>query len=155
VILAGEELGALEESADLLSDPALATRVVVRQGFQTLQDAASLFAAADAAALPYKVASQSGVLLLSYAFARPVVVYPVGGLPDAVVDGETGWVCAGRDPDALAATLRDVAAAGPDECLRRGEAGARLAQERYAWPVIAKRTIEVYDGAERGLRSTP
>jgi glycosyltransferase involved in cell wall biosynthesis len=145
VILAGEDLGALKESADLLADPKLAARVIVREGFQSLQDAASLFAAADAAALPYQVASQSGVLLLSYAFARPVVVYPVGGLPEAVVDGETGWICARRDPEALADTLRDVVAAGSEECLRRGEAGARLATERFAWPVIAAETIGVYD----------
>jgi glycosyltransferase involved in cell wall biosynthesis len=145
VVLAGEDHGALEESADLLADPALAARVIVREGFQTLKDAAALFAASDATALPYQVASQSGVLLLSYGFARPVVVYPVGGLPDAVVDGETGWVCGGRDPAALAATLSEVVAAGPEECLRRGEAGARLAQERFAWPVIARETIGVYD----------
>ena len=59
-----------------------------------MSEAAELFAASDTVALPYPVASQSGVLLLAYGFHRPVVVYPVGGMAEAVIDGETGWVCA-------------------------------------------------------------
>jgi len=103
-----------------------------------------LFAATDTVALPYAVASQSGVLLLAYGFRRPVVVYPVGGLVEAVLDGETGWICARPDADALADALAAAAQAGSSECRRRGEAGARLAQERFAWPSIARRTAEVY-----------
>ena len=59
---------------------------------------AELFAATDTVALPYRAASQSGVLLLAYGFARPVIVYPVGGLLEAVIDGETGWICARAIP---------------------------------------------------------
>jgi glycosyltransferase involved in cell wall biosynthesis len=81
------------------------------------------------------------VLLLGYGFARAPVVFPVGGLPEAVVDGETGWICAEPTAEALGDTLRAVVAAGPDECRRRGEAGARLSDERFAWPAIARRTI--------------
>ena len=66
-----------------------------------MTQAAQLFAAADAVVLPYEVASQSGVLLLAYGFQRPVVVYPVGGLLEAVIDGETGWICARSDVEAL------------------------------------------------------
>jgi glycosyltransferase involved in cell wall biosynthesis len=63
-----------------------------------------------------------------------------------VVDGETGWVCARADAGALEETLRRVAEAGAEECRRRGEAGARLADERYSWDAIARRTLEVYEG---------
>jgi hypothetical protein len=35
-------------------------------------------------------------------------------------------------------------AAGWSVCRRRGEGGKRLAEERYAWPAIALRTLEVY-----------
>jgi glycosyltransferase involved in cell wall biosynthesis len=93
------------------------------------------------------VASQSGVLLLSYGFERPVVVYPVGGLPEAVVEGETGWVCERSDPAALADSLRSCAEAGWPECERRGQAGAQLADERYSWAEIARLTEDVYYAA--------
>ncbi len=71
----------------------------------------------------------SGVLL-AYGFSRAVVAYPVGGLAEAVQDGETGWLCARPDPEALADALRAVVAAGPQECARRGVAGRRLAETR-------------------------
>jgi glycosyltransferase involved in cell wall biosynthesis len=145
VVLAGEDLGALEENRELLADPRLAGRLHVHAGFQPLDVAARLFAAADVAALPYHVASQSGVLLLAYGFRRPVAVYPVGGLPEAVEEGETGWIAARAEPAAFAEVLREVVAAGADECLRRGAAGERLAEDRFGWPSIARLTEAVYD----------
>lgn len=141
VVLAGEDKGALGAVAPLLADPRLDGRVVIREGFHSMAAAATFFAAADVGVLPYRRASASGVLLLGYGFARAPVVFPVGGLPEAVVDGETGWVCADATADALADALRDVVAAGPEECRRRGQAGARFSDERFAWPAIARRTI--------------
>jgi glycosyltransferase involved in cell wall biosynthesis len=64
---------------------------------------------------------------------------------EAVVDGETGWVCSEPTPAALADALIAASAAGPAEALRRGERGHALADERYAWPAIARRTAEVYE----------
>ena len=71
------------------------------------------------------------------------------GCPEAVVDGETGWLCARADPSALADALAAVAAAGHDECLRRGAAGRAFADERFSWTAIARRTSELYDAAIR------
>ena len=147
LLIGGQEAGALAENRDALADPALAGRVTIREGFLDMSEAARLFAAADTVSLPYQVASQSGVLLLAYGFRRPVVVYPVGGMGEAVIDGETGWICVRPDAGALTEALSAAIAAGPEECLRRGEAGARLADERYSWSAIAARTEAAYDGA--------
>ncbi|MGI8511703.1 MAG: glycosyltransferase family 4 protein [Solirubrobacteraceae bacterium] len=144
VVLAGEELGGLEPARALLEARELQGRLHVRARYHEMEEAAMLFAAADAVALPYRQASQSGVLLLSYGFARPVIVYPVGGLPEAVEEGETGWVCDAASPAALATALRSVVEAGPEECARRGARGERLAATRFAWPEIARRTQQVY-----------
>ncbi|UUY05548.1 glycosyltransferase family 4 protein [Svornostia abyssi] len=141
VVLAGEDKGALDATAALRADPRLDGRVIVREGFHSMEQAARFFAAADVSVLPYRRASASGVLLLSYGFACPPVVFPVGGLPEAVVDGETGWICAESTAQALIAALRDAVAAGPAQRARRGKAGAQLSEERYAWPAIARRTI--------------
>ncbi|HEX7291137.1 MAG TPA: glycosyltransferase, partial [Conexibacter sp.] len=103
-----------------------------------------LFAAADVAALPYRQASASGVLLLACGYGRPAVAYPVGGLPEYVVDGETGWLCERADPDALAERLAEIAAAGRAACRERGAAARALADERFSWDAIAQRTIALY-----------
>jgi glycosyltransferase involved in cell wall biosynthesis len=146
LLVGGQEEGALAAARAQLESPMLAGRVTVREGYLSMEEAAQLFAATDTVALPYAIASQSGVLLLAYGFQRPVVVYPVGGLVEAVIDGETGWICARPDVAGLAAALSASVEAGWPECHRRGEAGARLAAERFAWPAIARRTEQLYNG---------
>jgi D-inositol-3-phosphate glycosyltransferase len=144
LLIGGQDAGGLAAVRTLLDSPDLRERVTLREGFLEMDEVAELFAAADTVALPYRTASQSGVLLLSYGFARPVIVYPTGGLLESVIDGETGWVCSSRDVDALTGALVASVAAGAAECLRRGEAGRVLAHERFAWPAIAERTSCLY-----------
>lgn len=154
LLVAGQEAGALGLAASHLSSAELAGRVTVREGFLEMTEAARLFAATDTVVLPYRVASQSGVLLLAYGFRRPVIVYPVGGLAEVVIDGQTGWICDRPDVDALVDALSDSLAAGSAECRRRGEAGNRLAQDRYPWPASAALTAQVYREVLAGCRLT-
>lgn len=145
LLIGGQEAGALAEHAEALERLTAAGRVTLREGFLDMAEAARLFAASDTVALPYQVASQSGVLLLAYGFSRPVIVYPVGGMAEAVIDGETGWVCERADAEALTAALAASVQAGPEECARRGQAGSRLSEERYSWAAIAARTEALYE----------
>lgn len=151
LLIGGHDAGGLTAVAAQLGSVELAGRVTVREGFLEMREAAQLFAAADTVALPYSAASQSGVLLLAYGFRRPVIVYPVGGLPEAVIDGQTGWICSSPDVDALVSALAASIDVGWPECLRRGEAGARLADERFSWPAIARRTGELYEAVLAGV----
>lgn len=146
-LIAGKEDGALQGARELLSASDLAGRVTVREGFHDINAVAEFFAAADLVALPYRRASQSGVLHLGYGFGRPVVAYPVGGLTEAVIDGQTGWLCAEPTPAALAAVLREAAAAGRGEMQRRGEEGRRWATATFDWSAIAEATAAVYRAA--------
>ncbi len=143
LLIGGQDLGGLAAVRERLA--ALGDRVSVHEGFRERRETAELFAAADTVALPYKQASQSGVLLLAYGFSRPVIVYPSGGMAEAVIDGDTGWICVAPTVDALADALAASVQAGPRECARRGERGRQLAQDRYAWPAIARRTAQVYE----------
>ena len=63
----------------------------------------ALFAASDVVALPYRSASQSGVLGQAALAGRPVVATRVGSLPQMI--GERGVLVAPSDPAALAAGL--------------------------------------------------
>jgi glycosyltransferase involved in cell wall biosynthesis len=145
LLIGGQDLGGLAGVRAELDDPELTGRVTLREGFLDMREAAEMFAAADTVALPYRTSSQSGVLLLAYGFGRPVVIYPRGGMVEAVIDGETGWICSAADPQALTQALLASIEAGSAECLRRGERGRALAHERYAWPTVARRTAELYD----------
>ena len=67
-----------------------------------LERTALYFAAADAVVLPYRSATQSGVVQLAYGYGLPVIVTPVGALPEMVRSGQTGWVAGDASPEGLA-----------------------------------------------------
>jgi len=55
--------------------------------------------------LPYTEASQSGVIAISHSLSTPVVITPVGGLVNQVINGTNGLVSADTTPESLAATI--------------------------------------------------
>ncbi|MGQ9880692.1 MAG: glycosyltransferase family 4 protein [Armatimonadota bacterium] len=60
------------------------------------------------------------VILEAFAYKTPVVATAVGGVPELVKDGETGWLVPPRDPRALAQAIRE-ALSNPEEAQRRAE----------------------------------
>jgi glycosyltransferase involved in cell wall biosynthesis len=56
--------------------------------------------------LPYKSATQSGILGIAYGFERPVIVTNVGGLAESVEHGKTGLVVEPESPEALAEAVQ-------------------------------------------------
>jgi glycosyltransferase involved in cell wall biosynthesis len=117
-------------------------------------EVASFFQRASIVALPYTEASQSGVVPIAYAFAKPVVATWVGGLPDVVIDGQTGLLAEPGDAQSLAEAIIKLLR---DTNLRRqmGQRAQHFAQTELSWERIAERTLEVYRKAllrgERGL----
>jgi len=64
------------------------------------------FRAADVVVLPYVSATQSGIVPIAYRCRRPVIVTRVGGLPDVVIEGESGFLVEPNEPAALANAIR-------------------------------------------------
>lgn len=92
------------------------------------------------------------VLIEAMQSGLPVVASDVGGIPDVVVDGETGILVPEKDPDALAAAFRKLEA---DSALEKSLlAGAeRRIRECFDWGKIAARQIAVYsEMIKRGRR---
>ena len=69
-------------------------------------------AGADVLVLPYIEASQSGLIPIARALGTPVVVTPVGGLPEQVIHGASGVVAQRVTPAAVAEAI-DLALATP------------------------------------------
>jgi glycosyltransferase involved in cell wall biosynthesis len=70
------------------------------------------------------------VILEAMAAAAPVVASAVSGIPEVVVDGETGWLVAPERPSDLAEALRQ-AWHDAEEARRRGRAGAGRLERLY------------------------
>lgn len=60
------------------------------------------FATSDLIVLPYESATQSGIVQIAYGFEKPVIATDVGGLPEVVSDGKTGYIVEPKNPKALA-----------------------------------------------------
>ncbi|MDQ0830451.1 phosphatidylinositol alpha-1,6-mannosyltransferase [Streptomyces achromogenes] len=78
------------------------------------------------------------VYLEASATGLPVVAGDSGGAPDAVLDGETGWVVRGGSP--AEAAERIVVLLGDAELRRRmGERGRQWVEERWRWDLLAEK----------------
>ncbi len=108
-----------------------------------------LFRRAAVVVLPYREASQSGVIPLAYEFGKPVVATRVGSLPEAVDHGESGLLVEPGAPEQLAAALVSLLT-DPERRRRLGEGARRLGQTRFSWKSIAQQTASVYADAEAG-----
>jgi glycosyltransferase involved in cell wall biosynthesis len=113
-------------------------------------DVADVLQAADVVTLPSRAEGLPLAVLEAMACARPVVATPVGGVPDAVVDEQTGLLIPPDDPDRLAAAilrlLRDRSLAR-----RMGAAGRRRVEESFSLDSFASGVAAVY----RELLGTP
>jgi starch synthase len=86
------------------------------------------------------------VNLEAMACEAPVVATAVGGIPEIVVDGETGYLVSPGDE--LARDLAErVNALLADEALQRrlGKAGRARVLDRFSWAAVAERTATLYE----------
>jgi glycosyltransferase involved in cell wall biosynthesis len=119
---------------------------IVHNEYVSDDKSAELFRCASVVVLPYIDASQSGVIPIAYTFSKPVVATTVGGLPEMVDHGQTGYLVSPRDEQALAdAVVRLLC----DEQLRRhlGANGKRKIDTECSPRVVAQQTLAVYQRA--------
>ncbi len=129
----------------LMRELGLAQHVRARIAYIPDEDVAAYYRAADVVVLPYRRIYQSGVLLMAWSYARPVVVSNIGGLGEVVRHGHTGLLVPPDDPTALADALNELLA-DPERGETMGAAGRRLVEQEFAWDRIARRTADLYGG---------
>ena len=110
----GEFWSGRAEIDDRIIELGLQDQVNIVDRYVSDEEAANHFARADIVVLPYRSATGSGVIPLAYHYGKPVIATNVGGLPDVVEDGGTGWLVPPESPDHLAAAIRNARAQSPD-----------------------------------------
>jgi glycosyltransferase involved in cell wall biosynthesis len=145
-VIAGEgrERRRLERRA---AAPDLAGRVRFVGRVEALAD---LLAAADVVAVPSRAEGLGIAALEAMAAGRPVVAARVGGLAEAVVDGESGLLFPAEDVPALRAALLRLAA-DDGLCAQLGAGGrARIAQQ-----FLPEHMVAAYEGLYGELLGVP
>jgi glycosyltransferase involved in cell wall biosynthesis len=104
----------------------------------------SLVERCSAVVLPYRNATQSGVLAHAFVVGRPVIATTVGSFPEYVVDGQNGYLVAPGDPEALADAI--AALRGDPTTASRLAVGARRTwKERLDPDAAARHILEALD----------
>ncbi|MDY0341093.1 MAG: glycosyltransferase [Coriobacteriia bacterium] len=114
-------------------DKGLADRIEFVTRYVSAGEAADFFARADLVVLPYLSATGSGVVPLAYHYRKPVIVTTVGGLPDVVEDGVSGYLIPPDDPAAAASAVRRFVSEQP----RDMTPGIALVSSTMTWSRLA------------------
>jgi glycosyltransferase involved in cell wall biosynthesis len=127
----------------LIAELGLAERILWT-GYVPQEDVSAHLLAADMAVLPYRdgVSLRRGSLMAALAHGLPVVSTIPAACADEFLDGQNILLVPPENPEALAAAVTRVAKS-PTLGARLAE-GARELSERFAWPEIAKKTVELY-----------
>lgn len=139
----------------------LANRIAARQldgsfvlaGFRT--DAARFVPFLDVSVLSSHTEGLPTVVMEAMAARVPVVATAVGGTPEVVVDGVTGYLVPPHNVAALAGRISDLLA---DHTARRrmGEAARRRIEDEFIFPRMSKQYLQLFEELSRpkGTRQT-
>ena len=116
-------------------------------------DVNNIYGCADMLLAPSRREALSLTLLEAAAFGLPIVASDVGGIGEAVANGETGLLAPPENPAALAqaiATLLDNA----DLRMKMGQAGRRRYEALFALDSMTRGTLAVYEETIEAGRRT-
>ncbi len=109
----------------------------------TRHDIKELYAAFDVAVCPSH-SENVGAAVESLLCGVPTIATNVGGLPDLVRHGQTGWLVPPRDPAALASAVLD-AVRNADKAKRLARNGQKLVRELFDVKKTAAQVASIYE----------
>lgn len=135
ILIVGDIYGERQPYLDRIAASAGREILTLIDGFVPDETVEDYFVAADLAVLPYVSATQSGIVQIAFNYDLPVVTTDVGGLPEVVHDGRTGFVVPPADPAALAGAVIRFFREGRAEDFA---AQVRTEKALYSWDRMAE-----------------
>jgi glycosyltransferase involved in cell wall biosynthesis len=111
-----------------------------------MEDVGPLMEMARVVVYPYLNSTQSGALQVAYTFARPVIATNVGGLPEAVEDGKSGFIVPPSAPHELSDAIMKFID-NPALAREMGFYAEHLSKTRFSWDIIASDIMGIYSSA--------
>ena len=138
LILAGDSFAPYQHLLDAMAER---DRVIIREDVLHVED---YLGAADVGLYTSETESFGLSILETQFHARPVVAFRVGGIPEVVTDGETGFLHEFGDVAALARSL-DQLAADAELARRMGPAAKERAHARFSADRVVPQYEDVYE----------
>lgn len=106
LLVVGDFDGDKETYVDQIKKLQIEKNIIITDVYIPDKEVEPYFAACDLVMLPYISATQSGIVQIAYGFCKPVIATNVGGLPDVVKDGATGYLVKPQNPEELALAVQ-------------------------------------------------
>ena len=114
------------------------------------QDIPELLSAADAFALASHREGTPNAVIEAHAAKLPVAATRVGGTPEVLEDGVSGWMIDAPTDDAIELTLREAMATEQRKRASMGLAGRARVEREHAAPALLDAWVELLSAAARG-----
>ncbi len=105
LLIVGEFYDDVSKYVSQVKKLGLQEKVIIVNKFVANEEVGKYYTAADVTVLPYRSATQSAVLNVSYSFGKPVIATKVGGLTEFVKNNYTGIIVAPESNDEIAAGI--------------------------------------------------
>jgi glycosyltransferase involved in cell wall biosynthesis len=144
LIVAGEFYGDEQEYHDLIREMNIPARnLVLATDYIANEDVAKYFCAANVVVLPYRSATQSGIVQIAYNFDVPVIATDVGGLAEVVIDGKSGVIVSRAEPTLVAEAVTTFFEQGLEPTMVQGVIEEK---KKYSWQTFVEGIEQLVQG---------
>ncbi len=140
LIVAGEFYSDKGKYLNLINELEIKDKVYLYTDFIPTSEVKYYFSASDAVILPYKDATQSGIVQIAMNFRKPVIASNVGGLGEVILANQTGFIVGKDNPNALADAIRKFYKENKeDEFVKNLDREV----EKYSWKKFVNGIMEI------------
>ena len=130
LIVAGEFYDDQKKYLDLIEKFDLKNRVILFDKFIPANEVKYYFCAADTLILPYRDATQSGIMQIAVNFNKPVIATNVGGISEVIENSKNGYIVEKENPLKLAEAITKFY---KEEKLESFTNNISTLKEKYSW----------------------
>ena len=139
LVIAGETYGSFSAYQEIIDKNNLSNRIFHFDQYISDDEVSTYFSVADTCVLPYKSATQSGVVAIAQHFGVPVFVSDVGGLNEFIIHEKTGFLMEAPCAELFAESIKNAVETKQLEKVRaflNQETEDQLSWEDFAQAVI-------------------
>ena len=142
LLSAGEVYGDEKEYLDLIKSTGIENRVMFINRYISDNEVAPYFSAADVCVLPYRSATQSGIIGVAYHFGLPVITTDVGGLKEVIEPFGTGTVIPYADKELLKQSITEYF---ENNLFDKYSSSIEKFKQNYTWDSFANEIIILFN----------
>lgn len=142
LLIAGEVYGDFKKYDELIDKLNVRNKISLHVRYIPETEIPLFFSAADVCLLPYRTATQSGIVGIAYHFDLPVIVANVGGLAEMVEENKTGLIIHEPSPMMIPEKIRQYF---DTVSTRNYVSNIEAYKQTHSWKALAEKVIEFYN----------